>query len=104
MLQTLSAIPALYRGFPLHPDDREDPYVFRIDLSQYGLGTARVVFSRDAAGATTGVHLDGILLSAQKQPASRNPRSWATGAVGALAAATAVRAVRRARIKPYKGA
>ena len=102
MLRTLSPIPALYRGLRLHPDDRDDPYVFRIDLSQYGLGTARVVFSRDAAGATTGVHLDGILLSAQKRPASRNPRSWATGAIGALAAATAVKAVRRARIKPHK--
>ncbi|MDF2703775.1 MAG: beta-lactamase [Rubrobacteraceae bacterium] len=52
VLRSLSPIPALYRGFPLHPDDPDDPYVFRFDLSRYGLGTARVVFSRDAAGAT----------------------------------------------------
>ena len=67
ILRTLSAIPALYRGLQLHPDDKEDPYVFRIDLSKYGLGTVRVVFSRDPSGTTTGVHLDGLLLSAQKR-------------------------------------
>jgi len=67
------------------------------------MDTARVVFSRDAAEATTGVHLDGILLSAEKRPASRNPRRWATGAIGALAAGTAVKVLRRPRSKPYKG-
>ena len=35
----------------LHPDDERDPYVFRIDLSGLGLGTARVVFSREPGGA-----------------------------------------------------
>ena len=37
----------LYQGLQLHPDGTEDPYVFRVDLSKYGLGTVRVVFSRD---------------------------------------------------------
>ncbi len=68
ILRTLSPIPALYRGLRLHPDDKDDAYVFRIDLAQYGVGTARVVFSRDPYGATTGVHLDGLLLSARRQP------------------------------------
>jgi hypothetical protein len=71
VLRTVSPIPALYRGLQLHPDDSEDPYVFRIDLSPYGLATSRIVFSRDAAGVTTGVHLDGILLSADKRSAGR---------------------------------
>jgi hypothetical protein len=102
MLRTLSPIPALYRDLRLHPDDPDDPYVFLIDLSPYGMDTARVVFSRDAAEATTGVHLDGILLSAEKRPASRNPRRWATGAIGALAAGSAVKVLRRPRSKPYK--
>ena len=53
-VRTLSPIPALYRGLRLHPDDPEDPYIFRIDLSRYGLGTARIVFSRDAAGQRQG--------------------------------------------------
>ena len=47
MLRALSPLPALNRGLPLHPDDERDPYVFRIDLSEFGLGTARVVFSRE---------------------------------------------------------
>lgn len=93
VLRAMSPIPAVYRGFPLYPDDPDDPYVFRIDLSQFGLGTARVVFSREA---TTRVHLGGLIpLSAEKRPASENPRRWAAGAAGALAAAIAVKAFRR---------
>lgn len=95
MLRTLSPIPALYRGLRLHPDDPDDPYVFRIDVSPYGLDTVRVVFSRGSAGTTTGIHLDGILLSAEKRPDWQNPKYWATGAVGMLAAATAVKNLRR---------
>src|SRR5215218_5119157 len=59
MLRTLGPIPALYRGLRLHPDDPDDPYAFLIDLSPYGMDTARVVFSRDAAEATTGVTWTG---------------------------------------------
>jgi CubicO group peptidase (beta-lactamase class C family) len=65
-IRTLSPIPALHRGLPLHPDDRHDPYVFRVDLSEYGLGAVRVVFSRDSSGTTTGVHLEAPMLSAEK--------------------------------------
>src|SRR5215475_10291707 len=50
-LRALSPVPAAYRGFALHPDDPKDPCVFRIDLSQFGLGTPRIVFSRELAGA-----------------------------------------------------
>lgn len=106
VLRTLSPIPALWRGLWLCPGDKDDPYVFLIDLSPYGIDTVRVVFGRDAAGATTGVHLDGILLSAEKVPASSNPPLWvagALGAAGALIAATTMRAVRRKRSKPYEG-
>jgi hypothetical protein len=94
MVRTLSPIPALYRGIQLHPDDKEDPYVFRLDLSKYGLGTVRVVFSRNSSGKTTRLHLDSILLSAERYPRSISPRLWATGAVGVLAAASTVRALR----------
>jgi hypothetical protein len=59
-LRGLSPIPALYRGFPLHPDDDKDPYVFRIDLSEFGIGPARVVFSRQPRAA---VHLDMMPMS-----------------------------------------
>ena len=39
MIRFLSPIPALYRGFLLHPDDDRDPYVFRIELPWFGIGT-----------------------------------------------------------------
>jgi CubicO group peptidase (beta-lactamase class C family) len=48
VLRALTPLPGLLRGFVLHPDDVDDPDVFRIDLSAYDLGTARVVFSRGA--------------------------------------------------------
>ena len=70
---TLSPIPALYRGLRLHPDDPDNPSVFRVDLSQCGLGTARIVLSRDVAGQRTGLHFEGILLSAEKSPAKVTP-------------------------------
>jgi hypothetical protein len=95
MLRVLSPIPALYRGLPLHPDDERDPDVFRIDLSTYALGTARVVFSRDARGIATRIHVDLLPLWLEKQPAITNPRRWMTGALGALAVAATVKAVRR---------
>jgi hypothetical protein len=99
MLRALSPLPALNRGLPLHPDDERDPYVFRIDLSEFGLGTARVVFSREPGVGTTAVHLESApaLMSFDKQPATTNPRRWATGALGAVAAASTATAVRRFR-------
>jgi CubicO group peptidase (beta-lactamase class C family) len=51
VLRALTALPGLHRGFLLHPDDADDPYVFRIDLSAYDLGTARVVFSGEPGTA-----------------------------------------------------
>ncbi len=103
MIRVLSPIPALYRGFPLHPDDDKDPYVFRIDFSTFGIDTGRVIFSGERGAGTTAVHLDFGPLSFQKQPASKNPRLWATGALGALAVAATAAAVRRRRSRPYKG-
>jgi Beta-lactamase len=98
MLRALSPTPAVYRGFVLHPDDDKDPYVFRIDLSQFGIGTARVLFTHDPGGPTTRVHLDLMPISLQKQPATKHPRLWATGAVGALGVAATATAGRRRRI------
>jgi CubicO group peptidase (beta-lactamase class C family) len=100
VLRALSPIPALYRGFPLHPDDEKDPYAFRLDLSEFGIGTACVVFSREPEGGITSIHLDPPLpMSLQKRPATENPRLWATGALGALAVAAATAARRRGRRK-----
>jgi CubicO group peptidase (beta-lactamase class C family) len=99
MFRGLTPVPAMYRGFVLHPDDGNDPYVFRIDL---GLTTSRVVFSHEPGTGTTAAHLDLMPLSLHKQPATTNPRRWATGTLGALAVATTATAARRRR-RPYKG-
>jgi hypothetical protein len=102
MFRGLTPVPAMYRGLVLHPDDEHDPYVFRIDL---GLTTSRVVFSGEPGTGTTAAHLDLMPLSLHKQPATMNPRRWATGALGALGAlavGSTARAVRR-RSRPSKG-
>ncbi|MGP3921302.1 serine hydrolase domain-containing protein [Nonomuraea sp. 10N515B] len=94
-LRALSPIPALYRGFLLHPDDEEDPYVFRIDLSDFGLATARVVFSREPGPRS--IHLDLAPLTLQKRPTATNPRVWVSGALIAASAAVAIRRIRYRR-------
>jgi CubicO group peptidase (beta-lactamase class C family) len=99
MVRALSPIPVLYRGFVLHPDDNKDPYVFRIDLSQFGIGTARVVFGRDPETAPMRVQLDLYPLALQQQPACKNPRLWSTGALGGLALGATAITVRRRRTR-----
>ena len=98
----LSPALALLKGFVLHPDDTEDPYVFRADLRRFDL-TMRLVFSHDPAGRTTAVHLDMMPLSAQKQGAATNPRRWASGALLALSA-TAIASRPRRRARRHSGA
>ncbi len=61
MVRAASPLPAVLRGFSLHPDDPDDPLVYRIDLSRQGLGTGRVVFGRDADTGTMQVNLDGVV-------------------------------------------
>ena len=73
VLRALSPLPSVFRGFVLHPDDPDDPFAFRIDLSTYDLGTVKVVFSRHAAA--TRLHLGGVLpLTAEKPTGERTPR------------------------------
>jgi CubicO group peptidase (beta-lactamase class C family) len=74
VLRVLSPIPALYRGFPLHPDDADDPYLYRIDLSQFGLGTARVAFGRDLGGGQQSAPRPDPVL-AREAPGAREPTS-----------------------------
>lgn len=100
LLRAVSPIPAANRGVLLHPDDAEDPYVFRADLSGFGIGTSRVVFTRDPGLGMTSFHLDIASLfplSFDRQAPTRNPRRWATGALGAAAVASAAAAVQRRR-------
>jgi CubicO group peptidase (beta-lactamase class C family) len=97
MVRALNPIPAVYNGFVLHPDDNQDPYVFRIDLSQFGIGTARVIFTLDPEGTPTRVQLELYPLALQQQPASTNPRRWGTATLGGLALGTTAVALGRRR-------
>jgi CubicO group peptidase (beta-lactamase class C family) len=95
MVRVLTPVPALYRGFPLHPDDEQDPYAFRLDLSALGMGTVRVVFGREAGVGTTACHTDLLSLSLYKRPARGSPAARFTVALSALAVGAAVVAGRR---------
>ena len=75
-MRLLTPIRTAYRGFALRPDDEMDPYVFRLDLSQFGMGTARVVFSREDGVGTTAVHTDVGLLSFEKRRPGQDRRTW----------------------------
>jgi CubicO group peptidase (beta-lactamase class C family) len=70
MVRLLTPLPALYRGLALHPDDEQDPYVFRLDLSKFGT-TVRVAFACEPGAGTTALHTDLQLQSLYKQPATR---------------------------------
>jgi CubicO group peptidase (beta-lactamase class C family) len=95
-LRLVTPVPGVPHEFALHPEDSEDPELFRVDLSALGMGTVRVVFSRvpDVGTAALHVELPGMPMSFQKQPAARDPRMWAKGALGAIGIATAAAAVR----------
>ena len=92
--RTLTPVPALATGVPLHPDDPADPYAFRFELPGSGV-TMPMVFGREPGGEVTAAHFVVMPLSAHKQPDSANPRRWVTGALVAGAVAVAVRRVRR---------
>ncbi len=62
----LNAVPAMSRGVPLHPDDPEDPYVFRIRIDSLDV-TARVVFRPDESGGATSMHTDLGLMSFRRR-------------------------------------
>jgi CubicO group peptidase (beta-lactamase class C family) len=72
MIRALTPVPAFWRGVPLYPDDPDDPYVFRLDLSSLGLASVRAVFGRDIASQVPSVHAD---LAGQPLSFIRRPRS-----------------------------
>ncbi|HEV2475746.1 MAG TPA: serine hydrolase, partial [Candidatus Dormibacteraeota bacterium] len=97
MIRALSPIPALYRGFVLHPDDRDDPYVFRIAVPWFGVGTGRVVFSRESVDGVAAVHTDFGPLSFQKRSSASNPRRVVARTAGVMAMTAGLAAVVRSR-------
>jgi CubicO group peptidase (beta-lactamase class C family) len=97
--RVLTPVPALFRGFPLSPDDEHDPDVFRLDLSVFGLATARVVFGRDNGRGVTAVHVDlpGQPLTLFRRPATTSRCPWPNAALGVFAAVAVVTVARRRR-------
>jgi hypothetical protein len=89
MLRPLTPIPSMRRGLRLHPDDPDDPRVFRVDCSDSGKGTLRVVFSGPETGTAGRLVMDGM--SFQKRPDVRNPRPWVNGMLAAGATTLAIR-------------
>lgn len=73
VLRFMTPVPELLRGLPLHPDDPDDPWVFRLDLRESGMGTMRVVFGRDPSGAAGRLSLDAMPITLHRRP-SRRPR------------------------------
>jgi CubicO group peptidase (beta-lactamase class C family) len=97
MIRALAPVPALYRGLPLYPDDADDPYVFRLDLSGFGQGTLRVVFGPDNASDAAAIHADlgGQPLTLIRRPTEVRARVAVTAAAGALLVAAARSVMRR---------
>lgn len=86
VLKPLNPVPALRRGMVLHPDDPDDPQVFRVDLSELGMGALPVVFT----GTGNGDHPPRLwfdLMAFDKRPDVRNPRRLATASILTASAA-----------------
>jgi CubicO group peptidase (beta-lactamase class C family) len=98
MVRLLTPIPPFYRGIRLHPDDEADPYVFRLDLSRFGMPTVRLVFDVDDGNGPAAMHTDlgGQPISLYRAPSDAGLR-WPAGAATAGTVALATTFVRRAR-------
>lgn len=70
-LRFLTPVPALAKGFPLHPDDEADPRSFTIDLSGFGFGAFPVRFGVDPATGAAAVHFEVMPLSAHQRSRRR---------------------------------
>ncbi len=98
VVRMISPIPVLYRGFELHPDDEKDPYAFRIDMSELGIGTGRILFGKEpgscAESPATAVHFDLSPMTAYRRPTTSDPRRWLQAAGVTAAGALGVGLVR----------
>jgi CubicO group peptidase (beta-lactamase class C family) len=96
LLKPLTPVPAMRKGMRLYPDDPDDPYAFRVDLSEMGMGTLPVVFTGPEhagwVGSGPGFLMD--LMDFHKRPDVRNPRRLVKGAVVAGGTAAVLRRLR----------
>lgn len=96
VLKPLTPVPALRHGLRLHPDDPDDPRVFRVESPQFG-NSSRVVFTGAPGDVTTTRLLMDRLFSFQKRPDTRNPRLWVSGVAAGGAVALAIHGLHRGR-------
>jgi CubicO group peptidase (beta-lactamase class C family) len=95
VLRGMTPVPRLRHGLTLHPDDPSDPDVFRVDLSNLGLPTSRVTFSRGEDGRVDGLNLGVLPMSLVKRPDAKNPRRYAQATPALIAGAVVIRRRRR---------
>ena len=96
MLRLLTPVWGLLRGVELHPDSQTDPDVFRVRLGQFGLPTARIVFTRKPGMGATAMQLDIFPMSLRRRaPARRRPKAWQMAAVSIALSITATLLARR---------
>jgi hypothetical protein len=80
VLKPLTPVPGLGGRMVLHPDEPDDPHVYRVELPHYAKAL-RVVFTDDMPPRLL---LD--VMSFQKRREWQNPRRWAVGTAAAGAA------------------
>jgi CubicO group peptidase (beta-lactamase class C family) len=90
ILKPLTPLPAMGPGLRLHPDDPDDPRVFRAEFPEYGM-SLRAAFSESSEDGVIPPRLLIDLVSFRKRPDIRNPRRWVTGAAAASGAILATR-------------
>ena len=105
MIRALTPVPGLYRALPLHPDDEDDPYVFRLDLSELGMSSVRVVFGRDAASGAAAIHAEADLggTVAAQATRAREARTSLAAAMSPGAASATIRGGRGVRRTSHRG-
>lgn len=91
----LAPVRAMLHGMRLHPDDPEDPLVFRSENLAYGM-TNRVVFPPGSGNGWSAGQVFMDLFSLRKRSEARNGRPWVTG----LAMAGSRRPCRHCRNTP----
>jgi CubicO group peptidase (beta-lactamase class C family) len=89
VMKPLTPIPAMRAGMVLHPDDPDDPFVFRVVMPAYGR-TDRVVFTDESPR-----RLLFDVMSFEERPDARNPRRVLASVATAGVAAAVVRRRRK---------
>jgi len=97
MVRLRIPVPNFSRGFPLHPDDATDPYLFRLDLSEFGMPMVRVAFSREGGSEIATAHTDLQMLSLLKEPVAS--RRWSRVALAGAAISGVALALRVGRTR-----